>query len=104
MDNREPVSLETCIRDLTTSAGKITIQNTIPPTAPDIIVRSGPARNTIFSYNFSEEISYIVFTFGEECNSWVLEKKEIPGPKQEEGRGKLGYYIMRNSVVHTVLL
>lgn len=47
MDNREPVRLDTWIRDLTTSAGKITIQNTIPPTAPDIIVRSGPVGDTI---------------------------------------------------------
>jgi hypothetical protein len=47
MDNREPLSLDTCIRDLTTSAGKIAIQNTIPPTAPDIIVRSGPIGNTL---------------------------------------------------------
>lgn len=47
MDNREPDNLDTCIRDFTTSAGKITIQNTIPPTAPDIIVHSGPAGNMV---------------------------------------------------------
>jgi hypothetical protein len=80
MDNREPVSLETCIRDLTTSAGKITIQNTIPPTAPDIIVRSGPARNTIFSYNFSEEISYSVLS--------LLEKNVIHGSLKTKCSGK----------------
>jgi len=66
MDNREPLSLDTCIRDLTTSAGKITIQNTIPPTAPDIIVRSGPVGDTISNirvckgYNFSSKTDYII--------------------------------------------
>jgi len=64
MDNREPLSLDTCIRDLTTSAGKIIIQNTIPPTAPDIIVRSGPVGDTISNirkgYNFASKTNYII--------------------------------------------
>jgi hypothetical protein len=64
MDNREPLRLDTCIRDLTTSAGKITIQNTIPPIAPDIIVRSGPVGDTISNIckgnKFSSKTNYII--------------------------------------------
>lgn len=67
MDNREPDNLDTCIRDLTTSAGKITIQNTIPPTAPDIIVHSGPAGNTyIFSASEGNTISEKISSLGGE--------------------------------------
>jgi hypothetical protein len=96
MDKREPGSLDTCIRDLTTSAGKITIQNTIPPTAPDIIVRSGPKGNM-----FSVQVKVTQFQRKlipwEKNNLQVFENKmlrKIFAYKEDAVKGQLGSLIL----------